>query len=42
MRSVGMFGVGSLVLGSGLMVAEVRVALEQITEEAAQARQAFP
>lgn len=39
---IGMFGVGSLVLGSGLMVAEVRVALEQITEEAAQARQAFP
>ncbi len=38
---IGMFGVGSLVLGSGLMVAEVRVALQQITEEAAQARQTF-
>ncbi|MEP7362700.1 MAG: DUF2721 domain-containing protein [Acidobacteriota bacterium] len=38
---IGIFGVGSLVFGSGLMVAEVRVALEQITEEAAQARQTF-
>jgi len=35
---IGAFGVASLVWGSGLMVAEVRVALEQITEEAAQAR----
>lgn len=38
---IGAFGVASLVWGSGLMVAEVRVALEQITEEAAQARQSF-
>ena len=34
---IGVFGVGGLVLGCGLMVAEVRVALEQINEEAEQA-----
>lgn len=39
--AIGVFGVASLVWGSGLMVAEVRVALAQITEEAAQARTSF-
>jgi hypothetical protein len=39
--AIGIFGVASLVWGSGLMVAEVRVALEQIAEEASQASHTF-
>jgi len=39
--TIGVFGVASLVWGSGLMVAEVRVALEQITEEASQASHSY-
>ena len=36
--AIGVLGVGSLVMGSALMVAEVRAALAQITQEAEQAR----